>query len=78
MAEQTKERGRRPIWYLVGWMLFVIGLLIFIAGIMQLFISLPAASVVGATHPDLWWGGLITLVGAFYIWKHSGVRVERG
>jgi hypothetical protein len=76
MAEQKEIKGRRPIWYLVGWMLLTVGLLIIIAGIIQLFTPLSSTSVVGATHPDLWWGGFITLVGAFYIWKHSGVRVE--
>jgi hypothetical protein len=57
-------------------MLFTVGLLIIIAGIISLFSPLRAASVVENTHPDLWWGGFITLVGGFYIWKHSGVRVE--
>jgi uncharacterized BrkB/YihY/UPF0761 family membrane protein len=76
MVEQTKEQGRRPIWYLVGWMLTVVGLLIVIAGIISLFTTLPSTSIVKRTHPDLWWGGFITLVGLFYIWKHSGVKVE--
>lgn len=73
MANQKK--GRRPIWYFVGLMLFMVGLLIVIAGILNLFMSLPGTSVVGNTHPNLWWGGLITLFGAFYIWKFSGARV---
>ena len=76
MTEQSRKTGRRTIWYLVGWMLFVIGGLIFIAGLVGLFVMLPSTSVVEHTRPDLWWGGFITLVGVFYIWKYSGVRVE--
>lgn len=74
MKEQ--ETGMKPIWYFVGWMLLMIGSLIVIAGILNLFMTLPSTSVVGETHPDLWWGGLIILIGSFYIWKHTGVTVE--
>ncbi len=76
MAEPTQETGRRPIWYFVGWMLSVIGLLIVIAGIISLFTALPSTSVVKSTHPDLWWGAFITIIGIFYIWKFSGRRIE--
>lgn len=76
MTEQARKKGRWPIWYLVGWMLFVIGFLIFIAGILNLFIDLPATSVVIETRPNIWWGGFIAFVGGFYIWKYTGKRVE--
>jgi hypothetical protein len=76
MREQNQIEGRWPIWYFVGWILLVIGSLIIIAGILNLFFSLPSTSVVETTHPDLWWGGFISLVGGFYIWKHSGVRID--
>jgi amino acid transporter len=75
MTEGEQEKGMRPIWYFVGWLLFIIGILVIIAGILNLFFPPPSTSVVGTTHPDLWWGAIIALFGAIYLWKHSGVRV---
>lgn len=71
-----EEQGMKPIWYFVGWMLALIGGLVVIAGILNLFMKLPDTSIVGNTHPDLWWGGIITLAGIFYIWKNSKIRVS--
>jgi hypothetical protein len=76
MVEKNQIKGRRPIWYFVGWMLLTIGGLIVIAGILSFFHDLTNTSVVNGTHPDLWWGGFIFLVGVFYIWKHKSVRID--
>ncbi|HKJ32020.1 MAG TPA: hypothetical protein VKA34_09335 [Balneolales bacterium] len=79
MENEVKEKtepAMKPIWYFVGWMLSLIGGLIVIAGILNLFMQMPSTSVVGNIHPDLWWGGLITVTGIFYIWwNHSKQRV---
>jgi hypothetical protein len=83
MTEQRKtEKARRPIWYFVGWMLFIVGCLIVIAGILSLFFVFPdslnvEASAVGKTHPDLWWGGFIALFGGFYVWKFRRARINQ-
>jgi len=73
MTQQKK--GMKPIWYFVGWMLLTIGFLIVIAGVLNLFMTLPSTSVVGETHPDLWWGGIIGLIGSLYIWKYKEATV---
>ncbi len=66
----------KPIWYFVGWMLALIGGLIVIAGILNLFNKLPGTSVVDYLHPDLWWGAIITVTGIFYIiWNHNKQRI---
>ena len=65
-AEQ-QLKPMKPIWYFVGWMLTIIGVLIVLAGLMNLYFHTPETSVTGYTHPDLWWGGIITLAGIFYI-----------
>ena len=73
---EPEQKGMKPIWYFVGWMLMMIGILIVTAGIMNLYITLPATSVVSRIHPDLWWGGLITILGFFYIWWNRNKVVE--
>lgn len=76
MTKQKIEKARQPIWYFVGWILFIIGLLVVIGGVLSLFSLLPVTSVIAETHPNLWWGGFITLFGGFYVWKYHGVRVD--
>ncbi len=71
-----EQKGMKPIWYFVGWMLTMIGILVVIAGFMNLYITLPQTSVVGHIHPDLWWGGLITITGLIYIWWNRNRVVE--
>lgn len=71
----NEQKGMRPIWYFVGWMLFLIGILIIIAGFLNLFLQMPSTSVVEAIHPDLWWGSIICLTGIFYIWWNHKKRV---
>jgi hypothetical protein len=56
MTEGEQEKGMRPIWYFVGRLLFIIDLLVIIAGGLNLYFPPPSTSVVGTTHPDLWWG----------------------
>ncbi len=71
-----QQESMKPIWYFVGWMLALIGGLIVLAGILNLFKKLPDTSVVESLHPDLWWGAIITLTGIFYIfWNHKKIRL---
>ena len=70
------QKGMKPIWYFVGWMLTMIGILVVIAGFLNLYVSLPETSKVGWVHPDLWWGGLITITGLVYIWWNRNSVVE--
>lgn len=67
MDEQKEEM--KPIWYFVGWMLLVIGILVVIAGFMNLFTQSENIKMTSYLHPDLWWGGLIVISGIFYILK---------
>lgn len=63
-------RSHRPlsIWFFIGGLLAVYGLLILIAGVRQ--ISHPPASpvVLQHLHAGVWWGTLLLVVGLLYLW----------
>ncbi len=61
-----KEGGSLSIWFFIGLSLLVNGLLILASGIYEL-IHPPAAPVVlFHVHASVWWGGLMTTIGAVY------------
>ena len=53
----------RPIWYFVGLILTVIGVLVVISGVMNLFNPPALPTVLAHLHVNLWWGLIITLAG---------------
>jgi hypothetical protein len=61
-----KAGGSISIWFFIGVSLLVNGLLILASGIYEL-IHPPAAPVVlFHLHAGIWWGALLTAIGAFY------------
>ena len=57
------ENEMKPIWYFVGLILLIIGVLIMLTGIYQLIHPPEVKTVLGETHPDVWWGAIMTLFG---------------
>ena len=53
-----------PVWFIVGMLLFVYGLLIFFSGLTEW--SHPPDTVLAELHAPVWWGGLLTALGAIY------------
>ncbi len=57
------------IWFFIGAMLLTYGILIFGTGIYELY-SPPAQQVKLANlHAGIWWGALLSLLGALYIYR---------
>ncbi len=57
------------IWFFIGVLLFIYGVLIFGSGVAEVF-SPPARQVVlGQLHAGIWWGVLLTVLGGFYTWR---------
>ncbi|HCF58367.1 MAG TPA: hypothetical protein DFS52_10290 [Myxococcales bacterium] len=57
-----------PIWFFVGLILLVYGLIIVGSGLF----SAPRPTVLAETKPALWWGGIMSVVGAIFLaagWK---------
>ncbi len=60
------EKQPLPIWFFIGLLLLLYGILILIAGIMQF--SHPPATVLAQLHPTFWGGVVLTVLGGAYVW----------
>ena len=57
-----------PVWFFVGVILLIYGLLVLGTGLYEL--SHPSSTVLANLHPALWWGGVLTIVGGIYVYVH--------
>jgi hypothetical protein len=55
-----------PIWFFIGSLLLVYGLLILGAGIYQVFVPPAQPTVLAGLHAGVWWGALLVVIGAAY------------
>jgi hypothetical protein len=66
--------GMVSIWFFIGILLLVYGVLITGAGLYDL-VSPPARTVVLAElHAGIWWGALLLVLGGVYTYKFSPRR----
>jgi hypothetical protein len=54
-----------PVWFFVGALLLIYGLLIFASGLAEL--SNPPNTVLAELHAPVWWGALLIVIGAGYV-----------
>lgn len=69
----TEDHYIIPVWFFVGFMLLVYGLLILGSGIAEW--PHPPQTVLSNLHAPVWWGGLLTALGGFYcyhFWPRRG------
>jgi hypothetical protein len=64
------------IWFFIGISLLFNGVLIFGAGIYQLVRPPEYPVVLFNLHASVWWGALLTALGAFYCWHFAPKRVS--
>jgi len=57
------------IWFFIGLILTVYGLLILGAGIYDLAVPAKLRVVLGNLHAGVWWGALLVVLGVVYILK---------
>jgi hypothetical protein len=55
-----------PVWFFVGVLVFIYGLLILGTGILEW--SDPPPVELSHLHAPVWWGALLTLIGAWYVY----------
>ena len=53
-----------PVWFFVGLLLGVYGVLIFASGVAEW--SHPPNTVLAELHAPVWWGALLAVVGVIY------------
>jgi len=61
-----KRGGSISIWFFIGVSLLVNGLLIFGSGIYELFRPPVKQLVLANLHANIWWCGILAVVGAAY------------
>ena len=70
MAAGTGKRDALSIWFLVGVMTLLYGLVLWPYGAFVWFAHREAPTVLHTLHPTFWWGMLLTLFGAAYCAKY--------
>jgi hypothetical protein len=82
-----RDEHQVPIWFFIGGLLLVYGIIITGAGLYglshptQVQISLAKSNPQASWfffHPDIWWGVLLTLLGAYYCLRFYPGRRQNG
>jgi len=60
----TEKHHIIPVWFFVGLLLFIYGILIFISGLTEW--SHPPDTVLAGLHASVWWGALLIVLGGMY------------
>ena len=60
----TEKHHIIPVWFFVGVLLLVYGVMIFVSGLTEL--SNPPDTVLANLHAPVWWGGLLIVLGGVY------------
>ncbi|HUO13418.1 MAG TPA: hypothetical protein VMX38_00405 [Verrucomicrobiae bacterium] len=69
-----KSGGSLSIWFFIGLSLLVNGALIFARGIWEILYPPEQQVVLYQLHANVWWGGLLLIVGIVYCWHFSPAR----
>ena len=66
MDGPQSKRHMIPVWFFVGVILLIYGVLILATGLYEL--SHPPSTVLAELRPAIWWGALLTVIGAIYVY----------
>lgn len=72
----TEERKMKSIWYFVGIMLTVMGIIISLSGVYYVFFPNGTKTVLARLHPSIWWGMIMTVAGLLYYFFNKNRDVE--
>ena len=62
-----EKQHQVPIWFFIGILLAIYGLLILGSGIFALFRPPQREVALSNLHADIWWGALLLLIGLIYV-----------
>jgi len=74
MAKKPDYQRMKPIWYFVGLILVTMGAVINLAGLADLFRAGGGEKVLGSLHANIWWGELMVIVGALFVYFNRKTR----
>jgi hypothetical protein len=66
--------GMISIWFFVGALLLIYGVMIFGAGLYELAVPPNHPVVLANLHAGVWWGALLIVLGVFYSYRFSPWR----
>jgi hypothetical protein len=72
-----KSGGSLSIWFFIGVSLAVNGAVIFGRGIYELVSPPEHPVVLSALHANIWWGGVLLILGLFFSFRFSPARERR-
>lgn len=72
-----KSGGSLSIWFFIGVSLAVNGAVIFGRGIYELMYPPEHPVVLSALHANIWWGGVLLILGLFFSLRFSPARERR-
>ncbi|HUI43807.1 MAG TPA: hypothetical protein VL523_17745 [Terriglobia bacterium] len=68
MDNELPKHHMLPVWFFIGVILAVYGVMIFIEGLYEL--SNPPGTVLESLHSAIWWGALMVVVGIVFAVKN--------
>jgi hypothetical protein len=74
MSEKTE--GLRTIWYLVGIVIVIMGVLVLLAGFIDVFSPSHSVTVLADLHPGIWWGIIMVVTGGIFLFTNKGKVVK--
>ncbi|MGH9402159.1 MAG: hypothetical protein ACRD2P_08640 [Terriglobia bacterium] len=63
--DRPKKKEPLPVWFFVGIIFVIYGVMILVTGLTE--ISHPPDTVLSSLHPAIWWGAVITALGALFV-----------
>jgi len=67
-------QGHTSIWFFIGLLLAVYGVLILGSGLYELSRPAGRTVVLAGLHAAIWWGALLLVLGCVYTWRFSPRR----
>jgi len=75
MVDEKQTAEMKPIWYFVGWILTIMGGIIFLTGIYYLISPASSHTVLANLHPNVWWGAIMLVAGIIFLWTNRDATV---
>jgi uncharacterized membrane protein HdeD (DUF308 family) len=75
-AMTENKEGLKTIWYLVGIVVTIMGALVLLAGIIDIFSSASAKTVLSELRPGIWWGAVMFITGLIFLFTNKGKVVK--
>lgn len=61
----------KPIWYFVGLILAVIGVIVLLEGVVLYYNPPAKTTVLAGTYPNFWWGLIMIVSGGAFVLKNN-------